>query len=953
MSIKNYFDKSRQPRRHSIVMAVGVAILAICLFMLSRIDNRFILSIDSMEFRNKTTFTIGAGSDLAIKSVPHDFMTISHTEEGFAWSIDNSRDSLCYYLINGENPNNHTITEASLVHSEFVTENGMRIPVDLRGKDIIDCATSFKDTQYSLLRNMVSLLNNDTISRMAKTDKGLASLIRKNPKNDRVEIIILDNRTFIDSVGYSYSGSTSQLESNRKEECKVQFFTVSDMTVRFEEADEDQFRIDDINYMVKPVLVTTEWGAGHFMFRYGSDNTISVNYPKGLTYVERLGTLEAISSRQSGIVTFKQDHMGYPVGDDIYFPTFSKSYPSTICHLVFKDNAFQLESNRKDTFLLHDGFHMVPTLQKASLSSGDMTINCRYGILGMDYISSYLFLPFLVFLLMMSSHLFIIRKSFINKCKNTTERASLYPSYLPALAIIALCYCVGKTMISFKLSYTYPYFEKLSGIIVISTSLTLLLFYLLSLFINYDFVQKSVYHDRGKQGAKIRLFTPGLVGIIGLVLSYIFIHLLDNGINHEVRAAYFSDEWFTYKLWNWTTLSGINDTHRSVFYTLFLTCCIVTIMLLIKATLSLFWKKTRIYSFLDTIDDWLDKLFKRVKSVENPFALYVLYLLKFVLLPAILIFIVGFTLKGNFATAFITLFSVIGLTRALSGINPKEGGILNAIEMLSASFLIMMVAFLPDHGYFTNYFGFFGAVLFFYFFMQKTEQASNSTIQERDRRKKEIKMMPRIGFLLLIIVLCAPFIYNSLVSSDTVNYNRSSRRFLMTTQFEQYRESGYRYADSDAEFMNIIFYYMNHTDGHDPLSNESHHLHPSISTGQSPVILNDVSLPSSFLSAYGHGAYVVYFMLLILLLYLVITYTLTGTATEDAKPFDRYSQWRILAVLMWTGSSLYLFMSYYGVLPFTGRLNPGFGVDAVGEALESCILLSFMSATTFMNKEIK
>ena len=144
---------------------------------------------------------------------------------------------------------------------------------------------------------------------------------------------------------------------------------------------------------------------------------------------------------------------------------------------------------------------------------------------------------------------------------------------------------------------------------------------------------------------------------------------------------------------------------------------------------------------------------------------------------------------------------------------------------------------------------------------------------------------------------------------------------------------------------------MNHSDGHDPLSNETHHLHPSISSGQSPVILNDVSLPSSFLSSYGHGAYVIYFMLLISLLYLVITFSLTGTTFGETTPFDRYSQWRIIAVLMWTGSSLYLFMSYYGVLPFTGRLNPGFGVDAVGEALESCILLAFMSATTFMNKE--
>lgn len=952
MSIKNFFNKSRQPRRHFIVMVVGVATLAICLSLLNRIDNRFILSIDSMEFRNKTTFTIGAESDLAIKSIAHDFMTISHSEEGFTWSIDRSRDSLYYYFINGDNPNNHEIKETSLIHTEFVTEQGNRVPVDLRGKDIIDCATMFKDTQYSLLRNMVSLLRNDSVSKMAKTDKGLASLIRKKPNTDRIEIIILDNRTVIDSIGYCYNGSTTQLKSNRKEECKVQFFTVSDMAVRFEEPDHDQFLIDDINYMVKPVLITTEWGAGHYMLRYRSDNLIDINYPKGLMYVEGLDTLESISNRQSGIVTFKQDINGYPVGDDIYFPTFSKSYQSNIGYLLFNENGIQLESNSRDSFLLKDNFHMVPTLQKASLSNGDVTINCRYGILGMGYIISFLFLPLLLFLLILISHLLIIRKSHISKCNNTTVWAGLYPSYLPAIAVIVLCYCMGKIMISLKLSYTYPYFEKLSGIVTISTALTLLLFYLLTLLINYDFIKNSVYGDRWTRRSWIRLFSPCLVGVVGLLITLIFIQLLDNGINHEVRAAYFPEEWFTSKFWFWTNRAGINDTHRSVFYTLFLACCLVTIALFVKGILSI-CGKTRDFSILDTIDGWLDIVFNNVSEKNNPVILYFLYLLKFVLLPAILIFIVGYSLKGNFATAFITFFSVIGLTRALSGINPKEGGILNALEMLSASLLIMLVAFLPDHGYFTNYFGFFGAVLFFYFFMQKSEYSSNSAIEERNRRDKETKNMPRIGLVLIIIVLCAPFVYNMLFSSEDVNYNRSSRRFLMTTQFEQYRQSGYRYADSDSEFMNIIFYYMNHTDGHDPLSNENHHLHPSISTGQSPVVLNDVSLPSSFLSAYGHGAYVVYFILLAMLLYLVLTYSLTGTTTGIPIPFDRYSQWRILAVLMWIGSSLYLFMSYYGVLPFTGRLNPGLGVDAVGEALESCILLSFMSATTFMNKEKK
>lgn len=48
---------------------------------------------------------------------------------------------------------------------------------------------------------------------------------------------------------------------------------------------------------------------------------------------------------------------------------------------------------------------------------------------------------------------------------------------------------------------------------------------------------------------------------------------------------------------------------------------------------------------------------------------------------------------------------------------------------------------------------------------------------------------------------------------------------------------------------------------------------------------------------------------------------------------------------MWVGTTLYLYISYLGQLPFTGRLNPGFGVDSVGEMLETALLLAFMTAT--------
>ena len=161
------------------------------------------------------------------------------------------------------------------------------------------------------------------------------------------------------------------------------------------------------------------------------------------------------------------------------------------------------------------------------------------------------------------------------------------------------------------------------------------------------------------------------------------------------------------------------------------------------------------------------------------------------------------------------------------------------------------------------------------------------------------------------------------------------------------------HAVSDTEFMTVMMHYMYNTSGADPLSPEHHILHPSVSTGQSPVVLNDVSLQAAFLGTYGLGAYLVYFGLLALLAAAVILYSIPRSTQRGSVPLDVRMVWRLLAMMMWVGTSVYLYCSYTGHFPFTGRLNLGFGIDSVGEALESTMLLAFMTATCLTQSDTK
>jgi hypothetical protein len=175
---------------------------------------------------------------------------------------------------------------------------------------------------------------------------------------------------------------------------------------------------------------------------------------------------------------------------------------------------------------------------------------------------------------------------------------------------------------------------------------------------------------------------------------------------------------------------------------------------------------------------------------------------------------------------------------------------------------------------------------------------------------------------------------------------------MLYSNFDDLQKSGYRYCESDAEFMVIMSHYMQQQQTQDPLSNDTHFMHASVSSGQSPVALNDLSVPIAFFGSYGIKATtVVYFLLLTVLIVLILTYSLSY-ADDFSTKLTNAMQWRLLALFMWVGTSLYIYFSYIDWLPFTGRLNPGFGVDAVGEALETAFLLAFMAAVTYKEEEL-
>lgn len=1052
---------------NGVAAIVLVVILSLCFYMSTKIERKLAFIIDDIELANRDSVTIGENSDICFNKVPHDYLTIIRDGDHFTWKVNKEyHDSLQYVKINNTNPNLHAIKndDSQRIILNLPTSSHDTIHETITGKELYEAWNSrFSEQQNVMVRHFAA--NNKLAQKNVTKSDSLKYLnqmqchdVRSffNKSGNEISIVILDNLTRVEGNDGTVTSFVDSGTTEPGEPIKVQFFSVGTHCYLDKSPDGGSFKIDGVNYVMKPSVKLTEWGAGHVMIKSVGENTWRLSFPKPITFVGTVDSLRQFSEQSSNMISLKQNNNSFPNKSDLYLPAFSGAINYDVCNLVFGgDGSVMIRGNNFDSTLVsnpHTGilpFSLIPAFKSINLCSGNDVIHARTGFIDQQFIFSYMWLPLLVALALMAliwlpvSPLRIPDKA-LNLVYNRSQIKN-YRIYLSLLIMVCLAYCACKSLIAIKLSYTFPYFEKLTGITPVATGLMMLLFFSFAMLLNMPMLhlmdkQSNADFEFARQRKRQRNNKRKLwflwIGccLILLALAYAFFGLLDKQVNRGVIDSYFHSEIFAKNPFKWSDASsvGINDTHRSVVYTLLV---IEVAVLIIWAVLNVCYAKAagafqkaanawsnfivtqkaavrkQVSNFIKPVSESLNKN-KLLKSVGKRWVVLILCLALLGLwqligclipqmsLPGIIVaiilalivataifpefyntvisavvgtfkvlfpthFILLFILVGigsvlgNFATAFITLGVIIGLSRALSvtsieisdeHITRRRYSVL--LQMFFISLVYTGFAMTGDHGYMTNSLGFIMFV-FALFFMVKRPEGFLSPEAERER-KKERKWVAIMTVSLAVVIWFLPTVCSMIFNPENVNYDRMPRRMMLYSNFDDLQKSGYRYSESDAEFMVIMSHYMQSDSlarhNHDPLSNDAHFMHPSVSSGQSPVALNDLSVPIAFFGSYGSFVtYVVYFALLALLLWIVMCHTLAYKDKYDAR-LTRSCQWRLLAMFMWVGTSLYIFFSYIDWLPFTGRLNPGFGVDSVGEALESAFLLAFMASVTGRRK---
>ena len=882
----------------------------LCFIMLWRIEKRVMISIDGIETPQDDVITIGRGSVVGFDRVPHDFVTVRRTNSGFEWNVNPKwlkSDSLYYFKINNRNPNLHPLTEGSSIHIDITDDSKNHHQKTLSSERLKEILAGQK-SHYVMLRNAIELdkhLRADSIDATDyKTLYNLRSFLYREGTGDDWQLVILDRYTTLHDASQKVTGYTTAdtIQGDNAKYCKIQFFRIVEYNIKPDKIDNSLFHIDDVNYLCKPVLVSTKWGAGHINIVAVGDKN-EVRFSKPLTYIGTMKTLREMSPTDNHLITIHQDDGTFPSPTNVYIPHFSSAVNNDVCNLRLTSDNILLSGKP-----IPSSNGLTPKLNHLCLPSLHCNVMMHTAVISMGYIMSYLWLPLLVGILLLAGFVYVMRPG-LKEAREIGESRRRLSTLFPLILFIAFIYCVCKVMISMKLSYTYPYFERLSSIVVADACLMLVLFYQLSLIINHHLLVASV---RVKSVAR-RWIAVG-IGIVALLLCiYAF-----RSIDPYVTSSYLPSELGTWRFWQWGSLSGVTDTYRSVPLALLL-CNLTALGVFVIININPLWKKIK-----SMWEGFNTQLSQKLPSVV------------YTLLPIVAV-VIASVIPGNFSTAFITLFVILGMSWSLRRVSFTHGRMMAFIQMLVITLIYIAAAIaLGDKGYITNYIGFVAAAILLYFMSAKGKASRH------EGRNTLLLAMATLLLAMFVLPRLMPMKYDV----NEVSYDRTARRFELFSQFDKYLNSGYRYAVADAEFMTVLTHYMYNTSGADPLSPEKHPLHPSISSGQSPVVVNDVAVPSSFFGSYGLLAYFVFFGLIVMLCIIVIWHNMLMPQMAGQVVTRPQLMWRTLAVMMWAGTSIYLYASYIGGVPFTGRLCPGLGVDAVGEAIESTLLLAFMTATS-------
>ena len=953
-----------------------------------------VVDIKSLSFNINDTLLFGNEQDIMIQGLPNSVLSIRYVQDSAFWRWTLKEPA--YVKFNGTTQNafDYDSIKAIRINSQNICITKEEIKSVL-GDRISEKSNKliayFKDGnfRYTRLADILKVKNNQT----NPTLDGLKTLVAYNKKGE-TKLILLDNNIVItkndnstrsfDSIGIIPNGT------------KIEFFRIryDSFLASNDKQKNDFFHWGDTCFTTSVKPFFTPFGAKEITLTTGKNNTINVSFNKIYRAVIPLQAVDSAYARNEQIpVSLRQMSYANTYSNEVYatnianpaphYWEFGTINPSKDYHYEIDDKS-PLYKKETISFVLNCGIFwkgLLPLLFVFIIGISVILFGItRYGEItegGRGDNNRWKWYFFFLY-----SVLFVlsIGRIFIGYNLSFTQPFAVYafPTAVIVSPLILLCVLLfWMLFLDFEITEdtkqkrwqrVITYISILS--VVLAGICLIVTFFLPDVFkfYRYDinislFLDKNYVYTTTILGLVVLAFFLPVLCMFGKLKSEKF----DKVVN-QVNQLMYKIKKQVANLFNLFCKSNQSITQIKTEYNI--TKIFTIVMLLVVAgvffiqqssvsvTLLLFCV---LLFWLSSKTKWMEIelmqkiLTKRFAKSRSGIFVWILIILG-VIAACIALFL------HNSGGYIITLLSILVIIPIVIFEAKKIKGKLavRVRKMRLSKFILLLIPlvfagglalFRHDSGYIINLIFFpvfMSVVLFFrYHFYGSKEHEDVGN----DKRLKDFFISLSVFFIVFVCSLL--FAWLNAKDYDPFSSDRLTERSVAYFDFSTIQDFGYRLSEERAQFFAILtkYSYPSDYDCYEPM-------HPGISSFTDPVIENDLSVPFGLIYQFGTKWWFLPIASLFFIWGLLCFFVLKMTRPKsvevnmgEAKKFyfSTYGIIRIFCMSLILGSGLWLIGSYYGVVPFTGRLIYGLGQDSIGEVFDTVFLFAFMGLCGIAN----
>jgi hypothetical protein len=856
-----------------------------------------------MNFQN--TITFGDSSDVIIKEFSKNNIIVSKKDDSFSINVKEP----VYFKINNVTQN---IFELSSI--DAIEYKGLSIPkaaLDQQLNKIYSNKMFFGDNQNYLPLKYFLLL-------FKKSDS--VQKIKSIISHDLNKFILLDDDINLlvngKRIGYKHKYSIAQ------NSFKIEFYNpIYYHIYRGNNKDNNYLYVDSISGHTKVISAYNNFGASEFLVSQTSKG-LQVKYDKPYLNIISQSDLDKLISDNNNLpISLTQNYLKTNDANALEVKTYSYNKPPIIA------------SWHRGTLENH-----IPEL-----------IIKKLNILWIFVF----FLPliitaiFVLWRLQKSKLISTLYDNSLNFHSNTEN--TFWLPYLKKLILIVSGFLLIRGLISYSLFITEPNYHYFLPMQIILMPFILLLIFNTWHIFNYVNGIKQI-NDKTKKGMSSQfkkelfiqiLFHVVLISLLFLINKYYFNDILINQLRFDFKSGL-------------STLKVATNSSLSPLISLLFMYVVSTLLILFLKSnrssnlikggvfislfvLALMLKNS--YSFVVLV------LFLLINGSNFIDAPYLKTLGKINLIEPLLKFICD--LLENIFSLLSNKFHIKNnfLNFSKSTLNNFDANKVFVRKYIASLFLLFGVCtWQGDHGYIINLLPLVLA-LFWLLSNVAANDNLNMNIVNEQTQKQNTRMNWITGVTFLLFILLAKTYANYSVNME----GRTSARLTAVYDFNNMEDIGLRKTESISQWFVVMGKYVWPSNN---VINETE-FHSVVSGNTDPIVINDLSFPINISSLFGMGSLLFYCFLILLwgLLFKYVNKSIFTPLPDFNNNTNKYISLHHISILKASSlfylifSGLWLILSYWSLMPFTGRLILGLGQDSAAEVLEFCAIFSVFGFT--------